>query len=72
MTSTVCRTTCASIPQSITTRNAIRGHYSVFGEHSFVEGCPLLKTVYVGEYCHVMGSTLSNCTLLSSEDNKSE
>lgn len=44
----------------------------MFGEHSFVEGCPLLKTVYVGEYCHVMGSTLSNCTLLSSEDNKTE
>ncbi|KAM7454856.1 hypothetical protein BLSTO_04386 [Blastocystis sp. subtype 1] len=51
---------------------AIRGDYSVFSPSCFVEGCTLLHSVFVGECCHVLNSTVCSCTLLSSPAHKSE
>ena len=50
----------------------IRGDYSVFSPSCFVEGCTLLHSVFVGECCHVLNSTVCSCTLLSSPAHKSE
>lgn len=57
---------------SIRRSETIRGDFSVFSPSCFVEGCTLLHSVFVGECCHVMNSTVTSCTLLSSPAHKSE
>ena len=58
--------------RSLSHSTAIRGDYSVFSPSCFVEGCTLLHSVFVGECCHVLNSTVCSCTLLSSPAHKSE
>ena len=56
---------------SIRRSPAIQGDYSIFS-CCFVEGCSLLHSVFVGECCYVLNSTVSSCTLLSSHSHKTK
>lgn len=47
-------------------RNDICGDFSILGPNCFIESCPLLHSVCLFSYSHILSSYIRNSTVLSS------
>ena len=47
-------------------RDHIQNNRNFIGPNALVENCPFIQSVFIGDSCHLLSSTVRNCTILSS------